>query len=161
MMIDSEIEFELDTTEIANEVRQTLETEVEQIVEITIQNFDFDDQVEMAVSRLSLNDYIDHNDIRYNIEDDISEYVLGNMDIEDEVSSALYNMDLSEYIDADDIAYEVKRELHDYDMLYENQLETRDRIDNLGNLVRELEMEILRLKTPLWVRIVNKIRGWF
>tara|TARA_Y100001963_G_scaffold159761_1_gene265087 strand:+ start:6577 stop:7062 length:486 start_codon:yes stop_codon:yes gene_type:complete len=161
MMIDSEIEFELDTTEIADEVRRTLVSEVEDIVEITIQNFDFDDQVETAVSRLDLNEYLDHNSIRYNIEDDITDYVVTNIDIDDRVSDALLDIDLSEYVDTDDIAWAVKRELHDYEMLYENQVDILERLGNLQNLVRELEIEIMRLKTPLLVRIVNKIRGWF
>jgi len=154
MMIDSEIEFELDTTEIADEVRQSLESEVEQIVEITIQNFDFDDQVETAVSRLELNDYLDHDQIRYNIEDDISEYVIGNMDIEEHVTDALYNIDLSEYVDVDDITSEVREELVEYEMLH-------NKMSDMSRKLIDLEMEILRLNTPLWIRIVNKIRGWF
>jgi hypothetical protein len=172
MMIDSEIEFELDTTEIADEVRQTLESDVEQI----IHDFDFDDHVETAVSRLdlndyidideavsrlNLNDYIDLDDIRYNIEDDINDYVMRNMDVEDQVQEALSNIDLSEYVDVDDIVYQVNSELHDYEMLHDEQVDILERMHNLGKLVRELEIEILRLKTPLLVRIVKTIRGWF
>lgn len=157
MHIDTEIDFELDTTEIADEVRQTLVEDVQDWVETAVQNFDFDDVVDTTLQSMDLSDYVDHDDIRYNIEDDITQYVVDNMDIPDHVQDALGYIDVSEYIDTYDIIQQLNNELgwsSDLEMLSKNQ-------DALFESIAELEAEILRLKTPLWVRIVNKIRGWF
>ncbi len=151
MHIDTEIDFELDTTEIADEVRQTLVEDVQDWVETAVQNFDFDDVVDTTLQSMDLSDY------RYNIEDDITQYVVDNMDIPDHVQDALGYIDVSEYIDTYDIIQQLNNELgwsSDLEMLSKNQ-------DALFESIAELEAEILRLKTPLWVRIVNKIRGWF
>jgi len=126
--VQKAVDCHLENTNFGEYIECDLETEVEPIIENFMGNMDLSDYIDVI-------DYIDANDIRYNIEDDILEQVNDHLDydtirynIEDcIIESAWNNFDIDDHID-----YDIIKEGLEYDDL-------EDRVEALENQLEELQ----------------------
>lgn len=160
-----------------NELTNDLNTWVGDWLEGNIQSqlsdsLNIEEQIEEFMCNVDLsdytdvNDYIDNDSIRYNIEDKILEQVNDYVDydnirynIEDDIvesveSTVLCNFDINEHIDYDDIKSNCE-----IDELEDRTTELETKVEELEEIVAQLEL-VLAENPPRKVGLIRRFLGW-
>tara|TARA_R100001086_G_scaffold244624_1_gene174610 strand:+ start:762 stop:1274 length:513 start_codon:yes stop_codon:yes gene_type:complete len=144
--VQKAVDNHLAETNFAEHLECDLESEVDPIIENFMSNMDLSDYIDVI-------DYIDADDIRYNIEDDILEQVNDHLDydtirynIEDDIADSCWsNFDIDDHID-----YDIIKEGLEYD-------ELEDRVESLETQLEALEA---CFESPRKVGLIRRFLGW-
>ena len=142
-------------TNFAEHLECDLEAEVDPMIENFMCNMNLADYIDVS-------DYIDTDDIRYEIEDDILEQVNDHLDydtikynIEDDVVDSVWsNFDIDEHLDYDEIRSIMHESISEIISNYEIN-ELQDRVKSLEN-----QLEELQANPPRKVGLIRRILGW-
>ena len=144
--VQKAVDNHLAETNFAEHLECDLESEVDPIIENFMSNMDLSDYIDVI-------DYIDADDIRYNIEDDILEQVNDHLDydtirynIDDDIADSCWsNFDIDDHID-----YDIIKEGLEYD-------ELEDRVESLETQLEALEA---CFEPPRKVGLIRRFLGW-
>ena len=140
--VQKAVDNHLAETNFAEHLECDLEAELDPMIENFMTNMNLGDYIDV-------NDYIDTDDIRYEIEDDIAE------SLRDEFNS---NFDIDEHLDYDEIRSIMYESISEIISNYEVN-ELQDRVEALEETVAQLEL-VLSQNPPRKTGLVRRVLGW-
>ena len=161
--VQKAVDNHLAETNFAEHLECDLEAELDPMIENFMTNMNLGDYIDV-------NDYIDTDDIRYEIEDDILEQVNDHLDydtikynIEDDIAESLRdefnsNFDIDEHLDYDEIRSIMYESISEIISNYEVN-ELQDRVEALEETVAQLEL-VLSQNPPRKVGLIRRFLGW-